>query len=155
MPLYTTFDAYQDDTRAAIKSIAEQDSQAKINSAYADLGKLKSAIEVRAYIKNIDSKFTFNDENLDKSLWTERNGKIHYKNVIDKITAMQARQTIDYANFQNNETTHHLTVAANAYLKAIESQDSAIKTLEAGGFDFSILKKNGYSLIDGVWTQKN
>lgn len=154
MPLYTTFDAYQDDTRAAIKSIAEQDSQAKINSAYADLGKLKSAIEVRAYIKNIDSKFKFNDENLDKSLWTERNGKIHYKNGIDKITAMQARQTIDYANFQNNETTHHITVAANAYLKAIESQDSAIKTLEAGGFDFSILKKNGYSLIDGVWTQK-
>jgi hypothetical protein len=69
-PVYSYGDAYQDDTRAAILTVAKKDSQNRINSAFAEFGKLKSSIEVGAFIQNVRNKYGQGEETLDKNLWT-------------------------------------------------------------------------------------
>jgi hypothetical protein len=61
-PHYTYEDAYQDDTRAAIITLAKKDSQSRVNAAFAEFGKLKTATEVGAFIQNIRAKYGQADE---------------------------------------------------------------------------------------------
>lgn len=154
VPTYTTADAYQDDTRAAILTIARKSGQQQIDAAYAKLGQFSKAVEVDAFIDNIEENYKYDNTNLDKSLWSEFNGKIQYNKDMGKITARQAAQTIDFANYQNTEVIRAIRVGAEAYRNAIETQESAIKELEDSGFNFDDLKAKGFSLKNGVWQQK-
>nr|DAJ88164.1 MAG TPA: minor tail protein [Caudoviricetes sp.] len=154
IPTYTIADAYQDDTRAAILTIARKSGQEQINAAYAKLGQFSTATEISAFLDNIEENYKYDNTNLDRSLWSEHDGKVFYKKGIGKISAKQAAQTIDFANYQNTEVIKSIRTGAEAYRDAILTQESAISLLDESGFDFKDLKQKGYSLKDGVWQQK-
>jgi TP901 family phage tail tape measure protein len=155
-PVYTYEDAYQDDTRAAILTMAKKDSQNRVNAAFAELGKLKTATEVGAFIQNIREKYGQADEILDKSLWTiGKKGEILYKTGMNKLKESDVVKTWDYANYQNTVTVPEITRAAQIYRSAITSFTSAKTFMQKGGFDFTELENKGFSLNEkGVWTQK-
>lgn len=153
-PTYTTADAYQDDTRAAILTIARKSGQQQIDAAYAKLGQYSTTEEINAFLDNLNENYKYDTKNLDKSLWSEYNGKVFYKSGMGKITAQQAAQTIDFANYQNTEVINAIKIGAEAYRNAIITQESAIKELKDSGFDFEDLKTKGFSLKNGIWQQK-
>ena len=95
---YNFSDARQDDTREAIRTLAKKDSQSRVNSAYAELGKARTDIEIGAFIQNIRSKFGQDEKNLDNTLWTkDRNGKIIYKKGVGEMKEADAYKLYDYA----------------------------------------------------------
>lgn len=153
-PTYTTYDAYQDDVRAAILTVARKSGIDQVNSAYAKLGQLKDANEVGAFIRNINENYQYDNANLDKSLWSESNGKIHYKSGLGDMPAQKAAQTIDFANYQNTEVVNRIRVAAESYKEDISSQYNAIKRLIGTGFSFDFVKSSGFFLKNGIWQQK-
>lgn len=120
-PDYTYDDAYQKNAKDAINIIARKSGQQQIISAYAELGKLSSAVEVSAFIKNIDHNYRYNTKLLDKSLYTVRNGRVFYNPGMDRITARQAAQTPHFAGYQNTEVVRSIRVGAESYLDAIRS----------------------------------
>lgn len=154
--LYTPTDAYQDDVRAAIRTIARRDSQSRINSAFAKLGKQSTALEVQAFMKTIQETYGQADRTLDKSLWSvDRKGKIWYVQGLGEMDEAKAATTFDYAQYQNTITVPEITRAADVYLKALSSQSGAQAFMESGGFDFDFLAKKGFSLDkEGHWRQK-
>lgn len=154
--LYTPLDAYQDDVRAAIRTIARRDSQSRINSAFAKLGKQSSALEVRAFIKTIRETFGQKEDSLDKSLWsTDKQGKVWYTKGLGEMVEATAAKTFDYLQYQNTVTVPEITRAAEVYLKALTSQSGAQEFMRTGGFSFDDLAKKGFSLdAEGHWRQK-
>jgi TP901 family phage tail tape measure protein len=155
-PLYTYQDARQDDTRAAILTIAKKDSQSRVNAAFAEFGKLKTAVEVGAFIQNIREKYGQADSTLDKSLWTVgKNGETVYKKGMGKLGESQAVKTPDYARYQNTVTVPEITRAAQIYQSAITGFTGAKEFMQKGGFDFTELENKGFffSEKDG-WIQK-
>ncbi|KAA6302871.1 MAG: hypothetical protein EZS26_001041 [Candidatus Ordinivivax streblomastigis] len=155
-PVYTYQDAYQDDTRAAILTLAKKDSQARVNAAFQEFGKMKSSWEVGAFIQNVHTKYGQGDDTLDKSLWTVgSSGNILYKKGMDKIGEHTAVKTFDYANYQNTVTVPEIARAATAYQTAISNGTNAQSLMKKGGFDFGELGKRGFSLNEkGQWVQK-
>ena len=153
-PDYTYDDAYQKNAKDAIHIIARKSGQQQIISAYAEMGKLSSAPEVSAFIKNIDHNYRYNTKLLDKSLYTVRNGQVVYNPGMDKITARQAAQTPHFAGYQNTEVVRSIRVGAESYLDALRSQPGAMKRLRESGFSFSELGKEGFYMKDGKWQQK-
>lgn len=153
-PTYTYDDAYQQNTRDAIRVIARKSGQQQINSAYAELGKYSDAIEVTGFIKNIDANYRYNPKLLDKKLYTLQNGKIIYNRGMDEISARDAARTPDFAGYQNTAVIRAIRVGAESYLDAIRSQGGAIRRLRESGFDFTELAKKGFYLKDGKWVQK-
>lgn len=154
--LYTSLDAYQDDVRAAIQTIARRDSQNRINSAFAKLGKQSTALEVQAFMKTIQDLYGQADKTLDKSLWSvDKQGKIWYVKGLGEMDETKAATTFDYAQYQNTITVPEITRAAEVYLKALSSQSGAQTFMRSGGFDFDFLSKKGFSLDEeGHWRQK-
>lgn len=154
--IYTPSDAYQDDVRAAIKTIARRDSQSRINSAFAKLGKQSSAVEVKAFMKTIQESYGQADDSLDKSLWRkDKQGKIWYNNGLGEMEEAIAAKTFDYAQYQNTVTVPEIHRAAEVYLNALTSQSGAQAFMRTGGFDFDYLKKKGFSQDkQGLWQQK-
>lgn len=154
--LYTPLDAYQDDVRAAITTIARRDSQSRINSAYAKLGKQSSALEVKAFIKTIGETFGQADNTLDKTLWTtDKKGKVWYKDGWGDMDETTVAKTIDYARYQNTVTVPEIRRIAEVYLSALSSQSGAQAFMRTGGFDFDYLGRKGFSLDkEGHWRQK-
>lgn len=154
--LYTSLDAYQDDVRAAIQTIARRDSQNRINSAFAKLGKQSTALEVQAFMKTIQDLYGQADKTLDKSLWSvDQQGKIWYVKGLGEMDEAKASTTFDYAQYQNTITVPEITRAAEVYLKALSSQSGAQTFMRSGGFDFDFLSKKGFSLDkEGHWRQK-
>lgn len=154
--LYTPADAYQDDVRAAIETIARRDSQSRINAAFAKLGKQSSALEVRAFMQNIENMYGQADNTMDKSLWhVGRDGKIRYIKGLGEMDEVKAAHTFDYAQYQNNVTVPEIKRAAEVYLKALSSQNGAREFMKTGGFDFRLLTEKGFSLDStGHWRQK-
>lgn len=153
-PDYTYDDAYQKNAKDAIHIIARKSGQQQIISAYAELGKLSSAPEVSAFIKNIDHNYRYNTKLLDKSLYTVRNGQVVYNPGMDKITARQAAQTPHFAGYQNTEVVRSIRVGAESYLDALRSQPGAMRRLRESGFSFTELGKEGFYMKDGKWQQK-
>lgn len=153
---YSVRDAYQDDTRAAIITLAKKDSQNRINAAFAEFGKMKSAVEVGAFIQTVRTKYGQPDETLDKSLWTKgKDGSIRYKKGMDKLKESDAVSTFDYAHYQNTITVPEITRAAGVYRSAISGFAGARTFMQKGGFDFTELENKGFSLNDrGEWVQK-
>lgn len=159
-PQYSDFynfsDARQDDTRQAIRTLAKKDSQARVNSAYAELGKARTDIEIGAFIQNIRSKFGQDENKLDKTLWTkDAKGKIIYKKGIGDLKEAEAYKLYDYALYMNTEVVPEVTRIAEEYRRIMSSPEAARGTLRAGGFDFDLLTKhNFYQDKDGNWVQK-
>ena len=153
-PDYTYDDAYQKNAKDAIHIIARKSGQQQIISAYAEMGKLSSAAEVSAFIKNIDHNYRYNTKLLDKSLYTVRNGQVVYNPGMDRITARQAAQTPHFAGYQNTEVIRSIRVGAESYLDALRSQPGAMRRLRESGFSFTELGKEGFYMKDGKWQQK-
>lgn len=154
--IYSPGDAYQDDVRAAIRTIARRDSQSRINAAFAKLGKQSTAVEVRAFMQNIQNLYGQEEGSLDKTLWTtDKNGKIWYVKGLGEMAEAKAAKTVDYAQYQNTVTVPEITRAAEVYLGAISSQSGAQGFMQTGGFNFNLLSEKGFSLDStGRWRQK-
>jgi TP901 family phage tail tape measure protein len=153
---YSSSDAYQDDTRSAILTIAKKDSQARVNAAFQEFGKLKSSWEVGAFIQTIHAKYGQGDDTLDPSLWrVGKRGEILYKMGMGEESELTATKTYDYAHYQNTVTVPEIARAASAYQTAISNYGNARSLMEKGGFDFGELEKRGFSLSDkGQWAQE-
>lgn len=153
-PAYTYEDAYQKNTRDAIRVIARKSGQQQINSAYAELGKFSDPFEVSAFIQNIDQKYRYNPKLLNRKLYTLKDGKILYNKGMENVSAREAAQTPDFAGYQNTAVIRSIRVGAEGYLDAIRSQGGAIGRLRKSGFDFTELAKMGFYLNNGQWVQK-
>jgi len=154
-PAYSYGDARQDDAVAAIETIAKRDSQARVNSAFAEMGKYRNAYEVDAFMNNIQKMYGQSDDTLDPSLWTETNGKKIYKDGIGDLKESQAAKTWHYANYQNTHTVKDIRIAAQGYQKAISSHENALETVKRAGLNITELQEKGFYKNDkGIWVQK-
>ena len=153
---YSYSDARQDDTRAAIITIAKKDSQSRINSAFAEFGKMTSAIEVNAFIQTAKERFGQKDETLDNNFWTMgKDGSLVYNKGLGKLAASDAVKMWDYYNYHNTVTVPEIVRAAEIYRSAISDNSGAMQLMQKGGFDFSALTKRGfYQDKNGNWVQK-
>lgn len=154
-PSYTQEDARQDDIRAALLTLAERDSQTRINAAYAEFGKLGTVLEVDAFLKTVREKFGQQDKDLDRNLWHMVGGKVIYNRDIGEKPEAVAAQTYDYARYMNETTVPEIIRAATLYRDAISSPAKALEMMRKGGFDFKQLAGWGFSLDkDGRWVQQ-
>ena len=153
---YTYSDARQDDTRNAILTLARKDSQARINSAYADLGKARTDIEIGAFLQNVGNRFGQDETKLDKTLWTvDRNGKVIYQKGIGDMKEADAYKLYHYAEYMNGTVVPEITRFAQHYRQVMSSNASASAQLRAGGFNFKTITDAGfYQDKDGIWTEK-
>ena len=153
---YTFGDARQDDTRNAILTLARKDSQGLINSAYAELGKARTDIEIGAFLQNIQSKFGQDENKLDKTLFTlDKNGKAIYDKGVGGMKEAEAYKLYDYAKHMNGTVVPEITRFAGEYRSIMSSSEAAQAALKAGGFSFKSLTDEGfYQDKDGNWVQK-
>lgn len=152
---YTFADARQDDTRSAIQTLARKDSQARINSAYAALGKARTDIEIGAFIQNIQKSFGQDAPKPDDALWTrDKAGNIIYKKGIGDLKDSDAHKLPHYAQYMNGTVVPQINLIAKRYRQIMSSQSTAQAAMTAGGFDFDLLSKSGFVLgKDGNWAQ--
>lgn len=151
---YSFNNAEQDDTVAALETIAKRESQSRINSAYAELGKFKEAYQVEAFKSNIQTKYGQSEDTLDDKLWKTVNGKIKYNSGIGDMRESMAAKTWHYANYQNTQTVGSIKVAAEAYGKAIETSSSALAVAQKAGLNLDALNSKGfYQDTQGIWKQ--
>ncbi|GAB6119676.1 phage tail tape measure protein [Dysgonomonas termitidis] len=152
---YTQADARNDDTKAALETIAKKDGQNRLNAAWGDIGKLKTPVEVGAFIQTIESKYGHPESALDKSLWTEHNGVITYKKGMGELPASDAARTYHYARYQNDTIIPIIKTAAQTYLDAIQSRKGAREFMRKSGYDFAnLLLKGFYQDANGEWAEK-
>ncbi len=153
---YTHSDARQDDTRNAILTLARKDSQSRINSAYADLGKARSDIEIGAFLQNVGRRFGQDESKLEKSLWSvDKNGKVIYNKGIGDMKETDAYKLYDYAHYMNGTVVPEITRFAQHYRQVMASNASANSTLRAGGLSFKASADAGfYQNKEGNWVQK-
>ncbi len=172
VPTYTIFDAYQDDARKMLYTLAEKDAQALINSAWADIAKVKSAVELQGFIKSLDEVYAQKrftpEETVSKEdnatvnektpLWRLVNGEIKYKKDIGKIDPAIGRMAPDYASAIDSLVIPQVRVAAQAYAQITANTTSAQNFLENNGeakFSFQDLEKLGFTKNkNGIWEQK-
>lgn len=153
---YSFSDARQDDTRAALRTLARKDSQARINSAYADLGRARTDIEIGAFMQNIQSKYGQDTSKLDRTLFTiGRDGKANYVKGIGEMREADAYKLYDYAQYMNSTLVPEITNFATLYRQIMSSPDAAQQALTKAGFDFLNLAAKGfYKDKNGNWVQR-
>lgn len=153
--VYNMDDAAQDDIRGALLTLAERDSQTRINAAYAEFGKLGTVLEMDAFLKTVRERYGQQDKYLDRSLWREVDGKVVYNRDIGDKPESVAAQTYDYARYMNEKTVPEIIRAATLYRDAIASPAGARELMRKGGFDFGQLSDWGFSLDkEGHWVQR-
>ncbi|MFI3293618.1 MAG: phage tail tape measure protein, partial [Rikenellaceae bacterium] len=154
-PTYTLADAQQDDTRAAITTLARRDSQARINSAFAALGKARSDIEIGAFIENIQSKFGQDHKSLDKTLFTVgKDGKATYVKSIKDMAESDVYKLYDYGLHMNTKVVPEIRRFSSQYRDILSSASGAENYLANAGFDFESLALKGFTKNDkGEWFQ--
>lgn len=153
--VYNMDDAAQDDIREALLTLAERDSQTRINAAYAEFGKLGTVLEMDAFLKTVRERYGQQDKYLDRSLWRVVDGKVVYNRDIGNKPEAVATQTYDYARYMNEKTVPEIIRAATLYRDAIASPAGARELMRKGGFDFGQLSDWGFSLDkDGRWVQR-
>lgn len=153
---YTLSDARQDDTRAAIITLARKDSQGRVNSAYAELGKTRTDIEIGAFLQNVQKNFGQDENKLDKSLFTlDKDGKAIYGKGIGDMKEGDAYKLHDYAKYMNTTVVPEITRVALQYRTIMSSPEAAQAALTTGGFNFDTLTNGGfYQDKEGNWVQK-
>lgn len=153
---YSYSDARQDDTREALRTLARRDSQARINSAYADLGKARTDIEIGAFMQNISSKYGQDEKDLDQKLFTVgKDGKANYVKGIGDMAESDAYKLYDYVDYMNKTLVPEIARVATHYRQIMSSNSSANKLLKDSGLDLDLIEKAGfYQDENGIWTQK-
>lgn len=153
---YSFSDARQDDIGAAIQTLAKKDSQARINSAYAELGKAKTDIEIGAFMQNVRSKFGQDEKQIDATLFTiNKNGKVNYKKDVGDMKEAEAYKLYDYAVYMNDNVVPEITRISERYRQIMSSQSAAQGALKEAGFSFDLLTEKGfYQDKNGNWIQK-
>lgn len=154
---YTFDDAYQNDVKSAIRTVAQQDGYERLTSAFAKFGKLSDPVQVGGFIKSVQEVYGQKEKSLDTKLWrTDKNGTVIYKEGMDKLTADQAATTIDYYDYINTVTVPKIIELATGYKEAISTFKGASMSMAKGGFSFRELKGLGYyrDAKTGNWIQK-
>ena len=153
---YSFADARQDDTRSAILTLARKDSQARVNSAYAALGKARTDIEIGAFIQNIQKSFGQDTPKPDGTLWTQdKAGNITYKKGIGDLKDSDAHKLPHYAQYMNGTVVPQINLIATRYRQIMSSQAAAQAAMASGGFKFDLLAQNGFVQDkNGNWVQK-
>lgn len=153
---YSFADARQDDTRSAILTLARKDSQARVNSAYAALGKARTDIEIGAFIQNIQESFGQDTPKSDGTLWTQdKAGNITYKKGIGDLKDSDAHKLPHYAQYMNGTVVPQINLMATRYRQIMSSQAAAQAAMTSGGFNFDLLSQKGFIQDkDGNWVQK-
>lgn len=153
---YSFADARQDDTRSAILTLARKDSQARVNSAYAALGKARTDIEIGAFIQNIQKSFGQDTPKPDGTLWTQdKAGNITYKKGIGDLKDSDAHKLPHYAQYMNDTLVPQINLIATRYRQIMSSQAAAQAAMVSGGFKFDLLTQKGFVLDkDGNWVRK-
>lgn len=153
---YTFSDARQDDTRAAIRTLARKDSQSRINSAYAELGKARTDIEIGAFLQNVRTNFGQDENKLDTNLFSlDKNGNATYSKGIGDMKEAEAYKLYDYAKYMNTTVVPQITRVAQQYRTIMSSSQAAQAALRVGGFNFKSLTDSGFRQDkDGNWVQK-
>lgn len=67
--IYNMDKARQDDIREALVTLAKRDSQTRIDAAYAEFGKMGTALDVDAFLKTVQERFGQQDR-----IWTSHYG---------------------------------------------------------------------------------
>lgn len=154
-PSYNLEDARQQDLRAALTTLAKKHGQQKIDAAYAQLGGLRTATEVNAFMRTIRQEYGFSDSDLDESLFRREGDKAIYVPGVEHLPASQAARTYDYAQYTNDKILPEIVLAARAYRDAIATPQGAREAMRQGGFDFDQLAKWGFMQDkQGRWHQK-
>ena len=153
--VYNMDKARQDDIRDALVTLAKRDSQTRINAAYAEFGKMGTALEVDAFLKTVRERFGQQEKDLDKSLWRMQDGEAVYVNDIGDRPEAVAARTYDYARYMNTRTVPEIVRAATAYRNAISSAANAHELMRKGGFNFDQLRDWGFEQDEnGLWKQR-
>lgn len=153
--VYNMDKARQDDIRDALVTLAKRDSQTRINAAYAEFGKMGTALEVDAFLKTVKERFGQQEKDLDKSLWRMQDGEAVYVNDIGDRPEAVAARTYDYARYMNTRTVPEIVRAATAYRNAISSAANAHELMRKGGFNFDQLRDWGFEQDEnGLWKQR-
>lgn len=152
---YTFADARQDDTRNAIQTLARKDSQARINSAYAALGKARTDIEIGAFIQNIQKSFGQKPPKPDDNLWTrDKVGNIAYEKGVGDLKDSDAHKLPHYVQYMNGTVVPQINLIATRYRQIMSSQAAAQKAMTSGGFNFDLLAQKGFIQDkNGNWVQ--
>ena len=152
---YSYGDARQDDTINAITTIARRDSQARINSAYAELGKARTDVQIGAFMANIESKFGQNEKNLETSFYTVgRDGNIKYNKGVGDMKDTDAYKLPHYVNYMNEKTVPEIVRLAEEYRSILSSPLAAESYLSGSGFNLGLLTESGFvKNKDGNWVQ--
>lgn len=154
-PSYSQDDARQADIRTALVTLAKRDSQARINAAYAEFGKLGTVLEIEAFLKTVREQYGQQNKDLDTSLWHMVGDKAVYVDDIGDKPEAVAAQTYDYAKYINERTVPEIIRAATTYRDAISSAAKAQELMRNGGFDFGQLSRWGFFRNEsGVWVQQ-
>ena len=153
---YTYNDARQDDTRSALRTLARKDSQSRINSAYADLGKARTDIEIGAFMQNIRSKYGQDEGSLDRTLFTiGKDGKANYVKGIGDMKEADAYKLYDYVDYMNRELVPEINNFTTLYRQIMASPDAAQSALIKAGFSYKALSDRGfYKDKNGNWVQR-
>lgn len=153
---YTFSDARQNDTRNALRTLARKDSQSRINSAYADLGKARTDIEIGAFMQNIQSKYGHDESKLDRTLFTiGKDGKANYVKGIGDMKEADAYKLYDYVEYMNKTLVPEITNFATRYRQVMASPIAAQNALINAGFSYKALTERGfYKDKNGNWVQR-
>lgn len=156
VPYYSYSDARQDDSRNALRTLARKDSQARINSAYADLGKARTDIEIGAFMQNIRTKYGQDEGSLDRTLFTiGADGRANYVKGIGNMKEADAYKLYDYADYMNKTLVPEITNFATLYRQIMASPEAAEKALQDAGLNYKILTDSGfYKDQSGNWVQR-
>lgn len=157
-PYYTPYsfsDAYRDDLTRAIIYQADLDGVNRIQKVYADLGKLRDAESIQAYINTIDTILKYDFKGVDPDLYSVYNDttKILKKGQKD-MTDTEARKTWEYQHRMNEQFIPEATRVAEEYQRAMTIPGHARTIIEATGFNYEELISRGFQQNkDGIWEQ--
>ena len=152
---YSYADAKQDDTREAIITLARRDSQSRINSAFAALGKARDDIQIAAFIENIQSRFGQDYESLDRTLFTvDKKGVATYTKGIGDMSESDVYKLYDYGLYMNTKVVPEIRRFSTQYRDILSSAAMAESYISQAGFDYNALVSNGFvKNKKGEWYQ--
>ena len=147
--------AYQESTIEQIEVLARKDSQARLNSALAELGTKSTDIEVMAFMKSVNKRYGQEIPKEDKDIWwrdkDDKNKIIYHKGVGD-MQEHDVTKMFHYAQYMNKELVPDINLIAGEYLKAVSSPEGARELIGKTEFKFSDFANFRFDK-KGIWRQ--
>lgn len=154
---YTTANAYQDDLKNSIETLARLDGVETFAAAYGELGKLKTVEEVNAFLENIPELYGLRGE-IDRSLYSvysDMSNIRHFKSGLKNMTAEQATNTDEYHNYNNLVTVPKIGNIVRGYRDVISSPEKALAHVLGNAITEEKLNELGlFKGEDGQWRMK-